>query len=90
VAYFSPDGFDSIDPSDCTAVLAYFQRHFPDVVPLMPQLAEDFARNPVGSLVTVRTSPWLFGRHLLIGDAAHAVVPFYGQGSVRHLKSLPR
>lgn len=54
-----------------------------DVVELMPELAEEYRTNPVGSLVTVRTQPWYFGNTLLIGDAAHAVVPFYGQGWVR-------
>ena len=80
--YSGRDGFDSIDPQDPSAVLAYFQRHFPDVVPLMPDLARDYRVNPVGSLVTIRTDPWYFGSTVLIGDAAHAVVPFYGQGSV--------
>ena len=51
-----------------------------DVVELMPDLVEEYRTNPVGSLVTVRTQPWYFGNTLLIGDAAHAVVPFYGQG----------
>ena len=46
----------------------------------MPDLVEEYRKNPVGSLVTIRTQPWYFGNTLLIGDAAHAVVPFYGQG----------
>ena len=67
---------------DGKAALTHFGRHYPDALPLMPTLEADFERNPVGSLVTVRTSPWQVGGTVaLIGDAAHAIVPFYGQGA---------
>src|SRR5881392_698793 len=62
-------------------VRRFFDEEFPDAVPLMPALLEDFKNNPTGSLVTIRCAPWYYrDRVCLLGDAAHAVVPFYGQG----------
>ena len=61
-------------------VTQFFEQTFPDAVPLMPTLAQDFFGNPTSSLVTVRCYPWVKENTLLIGDAAHAIVPFYGQG----------
>jgi kynurenine 3-monooxygenase len=62
-------------------VRRFFEEEFPDAVPLMPTLLDDFRDNPTGSLVTVRCAPWFYGDKVcLVGDAAHAVVPFYGQG----------
>jgi kynurenine 3-monooxygenase len=59
----------------------FFNEEFPDTVPLMPTLIHDFMHNPVSSLVTVKCFPWTFDDKIaLIGDAAHAIVPFYGQG----------
>src|SRR6266853_1260956 len=62
-------------------VRRFFNEEFPDAVPLMPTLLEDFRQNPTGSLVTIRCAPWFYkDKVALVGDAAHAVVPFYGQG----------
>jgi kynurenine 3-monooxygenase len=67
---------------DGRAALDRFRREYPDAVPLMPTLVEDFDRNPVGSMVTIRCWPWAVGgRFALLGDSAHAIVPFYGQGA---------
>ena len=59
----------------------FFEEEFPDAVPLMPTLVDDYMNNPVSSLVTVKCFPWTFDNKVgLIGDAAHAIVPFFGQG----------
>ncbi len=62
-------------------ITAFFNQYFPDAVPLMPSLLEDFNENPTSSLVTIRCNPWHYKDSvLLMGDASHAIVPFYGQG----------
>jgi kynurenine 3-monooxygenase len=72
-------GFDQL--TDADKVTDFFNKNFADAVPLMPTLTQDFAANPTGSLVTVKCYPWSFGSHLtMVGDAAHAIVPFFGQG----------
>lgn len=61
-------------------VESFFAKQFPDAVGLMPNIKKDFFENPTSSLVTIRCFPWKYNRTCLIGDAAHAIVPFYGQG----------
>lgn len=61
-------------------VRAFFGRSFADVVPLIPDLVGDFFGHPTGRMVTVRCPVWSRGRALVLGDAAHAIVPFFGQG----------
>lgn len=61
-------------------ILTFFESTFPDAKALMPTLLEDFRNNPTSSLVTVKCFPWVKNNTFLIGDAAHAIVPFFGQG----------
>jgi len=73
------DSFASL--STLADVIHFFEDRFPDALKLMPQLAENYAANPTGAMVTVKCSPWhVEGSSLLLGDAAHAIVPFFGQG----------
>jgi len=77
--YEGVNSFDTLTNS--TAIMAFFREHFADVVPLIANLDEQFLAHPTGSMGTVRCEQWTLGDRLtLIGDAAHAVVPFHGQG----------
>lgn len=75
-------GADSFDRmATASDVTEFFRSRFPDVFHLMPGLADNYFANPTGSMVTIKCSPWhVEGKSLLLGDAAHAIVPFFGQG----------
>lgn len=70
--------FEALETGD---VEAFFRRRFPDLVPLIPDLVDQFHDRPILDLVGTKTSPWSYrDRVVLLGDAAHGVVPFYAQG----------
>lgn len=76
--YEGEHSFEQVTPANA---VEFFTQHYPDAASLMPTLEHDFRVNPVGSLVTVRCWPWQHaGKVAILGDAAHAIVPFYGQG----------
>ena len=79
LSYEGQDAFENL--KDEASVKAFFETEFPDAIPLMPTLIEDFFENPTDALVTIRCAPWNYGdKVMLMGDASHAIVPFYGQG----------
>jgi len=79
--FFPFEGSSSFETlKDPVEFFTFFKETFPDAVPLMPALLEELRENPTSSLLTIRCHPWAIQNTMLIGDAAHAIVPFYGQG----------
>lgn len=80
-------GFDALDNKE--KVQAFFEKYFPSLIPYMPHYQEEFFENPTSTLGTIKCYPWqAFGKTLLMGDAAHAIVPFYGQGMNASLEDV--
>jgi len=76
---FGEESFDTINTPE--KVTAFFNKTFPDAVPMMPTLLDDYFENPTSTLIMVRCNPWnIEDKVLLLGDSSHATVPFYGQG----------
>ncbi len=74
-----PDSFETTKTPDDIRTL--FQKYFPDLLPMLPGLVEQWTSRPTGALITTKTAPWRFEDWMvLVGDSAHAVYPFYGQG----------
>ena len=77
--YEGEKSFAALDTDE--RIMAFFEAEFSDAVPLIPNLLEEYHHNPTSSLVTIRCYPWtLEDKVALIGDASHAIVPFFGQG----------
>lgn len=74
-----PDSFETTQTPD--EIQALFRKYFPDLLPMLPGLVEQWQGRPVGALLTTKTAPWRYEDWMvLVGDAVHAVYPFYGQG----------
>jgi len=77
--YGTDIGFNNLDTKE--KVKDFFEKYFPDLIPHMPHYVEEYFENPVGTLGTIKCYPWqAYGKTLIMGDASHAIVPFYGQG----------
>jgi kynurenine 3-monooxygenase len=73
------EGFYNLDKPE--KVKHFFKKYFDELIGLMPNYVNEFFHNPTGTLTTIKCYPWqAYGKTLLMGDAAHAIVPFYGQG----------
>jgi kynurenine 3-monooxygenase len=77
--YEGEAGFNTLDTPE--KVQVFFEKYYPDALTVIPNLADEYFNNPVGTLGTIKCFPWQAkGKALIMGDAAHAIVPFYGQG----------
>lgn len=80
-------GFDNLDTKE--KVAEFFQEYYPTLLPHIPHYKEEYFENPVGTLGTIKCYPWqAYGKVLVMGDASHAIVPFYGQGMNASLEDV--
>lgn len=77
--YEGETGFNTLDTEE--KVKAMFEKYYSELLPYIPHYLDEYFENPVGTLGTIKAYPWqAYGKTLIMGDAAHAIVPFYGQG----------
>jgi len=85
--YGSDIGFDALDSDN--KLTSFFETYYPTLLPYIPHYKEEYFANPVGNLGTIKCYPWqAFGKTLIMGDASHAIVPFYGQGMNASLEDV--
>ncbi len=85
--FFTEVGFNNLNSKD--KVSEFFEEYYPDLLPYIPHYQEEYFNNPVGTLGTIKCYPWqAFGKTLIMGDASHAIVPFYGQGMNASLEDV--
>jgi len=85
--YEGEAGFNNLNTKE--KVQAFFEKYYPTLLPHIPHLYEEYFENPVGTLGTIKCYPWqAYGKTLIMGDASHAIVPFYGQGMNASLEDV--
>ena len=85
--YEGEAGFNELNSVE--KLQSFFEKYYPSLLPHIPHVYEEYFENPVGTLGTIKCSPWqAFGKTLIMGDAAHAIVPFYGQGMNASLEDV--
>jgi len=85
--YGTAIGFNALDSK--SKLEAFFNKYYPSLLPHIPHYQEEFFTNPVGNLGTIKCYPWqAFGKTLIMGDASHSIVPFYGQGMNASLEDV--
>jgi len=85
--YGTDIGFDALQTKE--KVASFFEEYYPTLLPYIPHYQEEYFENPVGTLGTIKCLPWqAYGKCLIMGDASHAIVPFYGQGMNASLEDV--